>query len=245
MFTPLFLFTTILPLLVAADTKSRTVNPALNAQLKAAASNFDRQALLPSNSDWVYDFSLHPNYNSPTGAVLIADAASFPALTTQGMTISLLKLAGCGMLPPHLHPRAANLVTAITGNTTTYMMGENGVRTVQTELTPMKMTIFPKGSLHTMQNNGMLTYLLRSDMMEQRLMKIDCEPALLISALNTEDTGTINILPSLWKVPSDIIQAAFGSDGMNTQAAGGNIPAVGTGAIIGSAECKKRCGIKD
>jgi hypothetical protein len=156
MFTPLYIFT-VLPLLVAADpTRSRTVNPALNAQLKAAVSNFDRQAILSSNSDWVYDFSLHPNFNSPTGAVLVADAASFPALTTQGMTISMLKLAGCGMLPPHLHPRATNLVTAITGNTTTYMIGENGVKTVVTELTPMKMTIFPAGSLHTMQNNGML-----------------------------------------------------------------------------------------
>jgi hypothetical protein len=45
--------------------------------------------------------------------------------------------------------------------------------------------------------------------------------------------------------PSDMIAAAFGADNMDTQAVGGNIPAVGTGAIIGSAECKKRCGIKN
>jgi oxalate decarboxylase/phosphoglucose isomerase-like protein (cupin superfamily) len=154
MFTAAILIATFLPLLATADSKSRTINPSLNEKLKAQASNFDRQALLKENSDWVYDFSLHPNYNSQTGAVIVADAASFPALTTQGMTISLLKLAGCGMLPPHLHPRAANLVTAITGNTTTWMIGENGVKTVVTELTPMKMTIFPKGSLHVMQNNG-------------------------------------------------------------------------------------------
>jgi hypothetical protein len=76
-------------------------------------------------------------------------------------------------------------------------------------------------------------------------MRIDCEPALLVSALNTEDTGTLNILPSLYTVPSDIIAAAFGADGMDTQSVGGNIPAPGTGAIIGSAECKKRCGIKN
>ncbi|KAL5116995.1 hypothetical protein ACEQ8H_005081 [Pleosporales sp. CAS-2024a] len=219
--------TTLFPLLAGADAiKSRTTNPALNAALKAAASNFDRQALLPSNDDWVYDFNLHPNFNSPTGAVLIADAPSFPALTTHGMTISLLKLAACGMLPPHLHPRATNLVTAVTGNTTTYMIAENGVRPVVTQLTPMKMTIFPAGSLHSMQNN-------------------DCNPALLISALNSEDTGTNNILPSLWDMPWDIIQAAFGNAGLDTQSTGGNIPAVGTGAIIGSAECKKRCGIQD
>jgi hypothetical protein len=154
MLKTLLLFAALLPLLITAESRSRTVNPALNAQLKTSATNFDREALLQQNSDWTYDFSRHPNYNSQTGAVIVADAASFTALTGQGMTISLLKLAGCGMLPPHLHPRATNFVIAITGNTTTWMIGENGVRTVETELTSMKMTIFPMGSLHAMQNNG-------------------------------------------------------------------------------------------
>jgi hypothetical protein len=154
MFSPHILLTALLPILVAAETRSRTINPALNAQLKSSATNFDRQALLQENSDWIYDFSQHPNFNNPNGAVIVADAASFPALTSQGMTISMLRLVGCGMLPPHLHPRATNLVTAITGNTTTWMIGENGVKTVETVLTPMKMTVFPMGSLHAMQNNG-------------------------------------------------------------------------------------------
>ncbi|KAH7410344.1 RmlC-like cupin domain-containing protein [Phaeosphaeria sp. MPI-PUGE-AT-0046c] len=222
----LLLLSTLFSPRVFAQVKSRTVNSTLNADLKKQATSFDRCALLPYDSDWQYDFSLHPNYNSQTGAVIVADAASFPALTEQGMTISLLKLAGCGMLAPHLHPRATNLVTAITGNTTTWMVGENGVRTVRTELTSMKMTIFPKGSIHAMQNN-------------------DCEPALLISALNTEDTGTLNVMNALWTMPQHIVQAAFGASGINAQDIGKNIPAVGTGAIIGSEECKQRCGIKD
>jgi hypothetical protein len=145
--------TTLLPSLVTAEMKSRTVNPKLNANLRTAATNFDRQVLLPENINWLYDFSTHPNYNSPIGAVITADAATLPALTGLGISISLLRLAGCGMLPPHLHPRATNLVTAITGNTTTWMIGENGVKTVSVNLTPMKMTIFPQGSLHVMQNN--------------------------------------------------------------------------------------------
>jgi oxalate decarboxylase/phosphoglucose isomerase-like protein (cupin superfamily) len=160
MFIPLLFFTTFLPLISATTpSKSRTVNPDLNARLKSAATNYDRNALLTQDSDWYYDFDLHPNYNSPTGAVIIADAASFPALTNQGISISLLKLAPCGMLPPHLHPRATNLVTAITGNTTSWMIGENGVRTVKVDLVPMRMTVFPQGSLHVMQNNGTSSYL--------------------------------------------------------------------------------------
>lgn len=72
----------------------------------------------------------------------------------------------------------------------------------------------------------------------------DCEPSLLLSSLNTDDSGTLNILPSLWSVPQDIISAAFGDASLNTQDVGSQIPFVGTGAIIGSAECKKRCGIQ-
>jgi hypothetical protein len=159
MFTPfLFLIITALPLISAETSRSRTTNPNLNAALKTAATNYDRQELL-QDKDWVYDFGAHPNFNHPNGAVIVADAASLPALTGHGMTISLLKLVGCGMLAPHLHPRATNLVVAITGNTSTWMIGENGVKTVETVLSPMKMTLFPAGSIHAMQNNGTF-YLL-------------------------------------------------------------------------------------
>jgi hypothetical protein len=240
-----------------------------------AATNFDRQALLPADTDWYYDFDSNPNYDSPNGAVINADAASFPALTGMGSSIALLKLAPCGMLPPHLHPRATNLVTAITGNTTSYMIGENGVKTRKVDLIPMRVTIFPQGSLHTMQNNGIFFPPLslfsslsttrsgacgsqRQDILVFYPVLItcirisgtllttltDCEPALLLSALNSDDSGTLNILPSLWTVPQDVISAGFGDASLNTENLGQTIPAVGTGAIIGSAECKRRCGIQ-
>ena len=158
MISPILLLATLLPsLLAAADTtapKSRTLRPELNAALKNAATTFDRNALLSSPEDWYYDFNTHANFNSPTGAVINADAATFPAVTGLGSSVALLKLAPCGMLPPHLHPRATNLVTAITGNTTTYMIGENGVAMRRVDLTPLVVTLFPQGSLHMMQNNG-------------------------------------------------------------------------------------------
>jgi hypothetical protein len=153
MFTQTFFFLTLLPSLITAA-KSRTVNPSLNAALRSAATNFDRNVLLSQETDWYYDFDAHPNYDSPDGAVINADAATFPALTGLGSSIALLKLAPCGMLPPHLHPRATNLVTAITGNTTSWMIGENGVQTRKVDLIPMRVTVFPQGSLHVMQNNG-------------------------------------------------------------------------------------------
>lgn len=64
-----------------------------------------------------------------------------------------------------------------------------------------------------------------------------------MSALNSDDSGTLNILPSLWSVPQDIIRAGFGSAAINIEELGRKIPEVGTGAIVGSDECKERCGI--
>jgi len=61
------------------------------------------------------------------------------------------------MLPPHLHPRASNLVVAVHGETATYMLAENGAKVVKQVLTPGKMTIFPRASLHTMMNLGEFT----------------------------------------------------------------------------------------
>lgn len=153
---PLTLLTT---LTTAQTPKSRTLHPELNAALRTAATSFDRAALLPNSADWTYDFTKHPNYDSPTGAVINADAATFPAVTGLGSSVALLKLAPCGMLPPHLHPRATNIVTAITGNTTTWMIGENGVGVRKVELLPMMVTVFPQASLHMMQNNGMFCFV--------------------------------------------------------------------------------------
>jgi len=59
---------------------------------------------------------------------------------------ALINLGPCAMLPPHLHPRASNYVMGITGNVTTYMIEENGAtRPVTEDITPGRMTIFPRG----------------------------------------------------------------------------------------------------
>lgn len=141
----------LLPFVIAIG---QTVNPGLSAKLKLATTSTDRHAALPNNSDWTFNFTNEKHWTWTPGSVVNANAASFPALTGVGMTIAMLNLGPCAMLPPHSHPRATNVVVGITGNTTSYMVNENGVRTVEVNLTPMIMTIFPPGSLHAMQNNG-------------------------------------------------------------------------------------------
>jgi hypothetical protein len=139
----------------------KTVNPPLDASLKTAATQLDRLALLPKDSDWLFDFRAQPSYTYSPGSVVNANAATFPAVVGNGMTMAMLNLGPCAMLPPHYHPRATNFVVAVEGITNTYMIEENGARLVSETLTPGKMTIFPAASLHTMQNTGKLHDFLR------------------------------------------------------------------------------------
>lgn len=76
------------------------------------------------------------------------------------MTLAMLNLGPCAMLAPHFHPRATNIVVAIEGSTDTYMVQENGARMVKQSLSPGQMTIFPAGSVHSMQNTGLFPSFL-------------------------------------------------------------------------------------
>jgi hypothetical protein len=70
-----------------------------------------------------------------------------------------------------------------------------------------------------------------------------CTDATLVSALNSEDAGTHNVANGLFSLPPDLVQAAFGQNPMimNTTALAAIIPAVGTGSIVGSADCLAAC----
>jgi hypothetical protein len=74
-------------------------------------------------------------------------------------------------------------------------------------------------------------------------LNLGCGNATLVSALNSEDAGTHNILNGLFGLPRDLVWAAFGGNPavMNISAIAAMIPAVGTGSIIGSAECLAAC----
>ena len=125
------------------------------------------------------------------------------------------------MLPPHLHPRATNFVVAVSGTTRTFMIAENGAPTIEQTLQPGQMTIFPQASVHTMMNVG-------------------CENAQLISALNSDDSGTHNLANALFSLPSNITTPVLGP-GANLQAIAANIPPVGTGSNTGPAQCLASC----
>ncbi|KAM0276176.1 hypothetical protein ACHAQH_007028 [Verticillium albo-atrum] len=207
-----------------ASAVDQSVDPALVSRLKSSPTELDKIKLLPQDSDWTFDYFASSFHDYAPGGVVNANAATFPATVGNGMTMSWLTLGPCAMLPPHYHPRASNYVVAVEGTTETFMTLENGARLVRTVLTPGKMTIFPTGSLHVMQNTG-------------------CENATLVSALSSEDAGTHNVANGLFGLPSAVLAAAFGDNPLAAQfaALAKDIPGVGTGASEGPSECMRRC----
>ena len=220
-FTLILLTTATLASIALAVDKDNS--PDLVAKLKMANTALDRLDLLPQDSDWLFDFKAQDKYTFAPGGVVNANAATFPATVGNGLTMAMLNLGPCAMLPPHLHPRASNFVVAVQGSTDTYMVMENGARTVRETLTPGKMTIFPQGSVHTMQNTG-------------------CGNAQLVSALAADDTGTTNLANTLFGLPPDIVGAAVGGN-VSVASVERNVPPVGTGSSLGSEECRRRCGM--
>jgi len=61
-----------------------------------------------------------------------------------GLTMAMLNLGPCAMLPPHLHTRATNFLVAVARTTETYMVNGNGAPAIAETLTPGQMTIFPR-----------------------------------------------------------------------------------------------------
>jgi len=65
----------------------KTRDPGLIAKLNGAATQLDRLALLPDDSDWGFDFTAQePFYNFAPGGVINMNAATFPAAKGNGMT---------------------------------------------------------------------------------------------------------------------------------------------------------------
>ncbi|KAK6358803.1 hypothetical protein TWF730_008122 [Orbilia blumenaviensis] len=205
----------ILPFVAPYPTQA----PVFNEKLKSQATQFDRLTLLNDNEAWLFNFVQQNAYRKNPGSVVTANAANFPAVIGNGMSLALITLAPCGMLPAHIHPRAANYVIATKGSIRTYFFEENGAKLIVNTLTPNVMTIFPQASLHTMFNEG-------------------CTEATLVSALSSEDPGILTLANSLFELPTDLASNAFGGDisGFKNQ-----IPSLASNAIAGTRACLARC----
>ncbi|KAL6593102.1 hypothetical protein ACP70R_049188 [Stipagrostis hirtigluma subsp. patula] len=88
-------------------------------------------------------------------AVTKATAAEFPALLGQSVSFASLVYGAGTVNPPHLHPRASELLLVVKGTLFVGLIdaARNGTVCTQT-LAAGDMFVFPKGMVHFQFNNG-------------------------------------------------------------------------------------------
>ncbi|KAI0921076.1 hypothetical protein AcW2_006165 [Taiwanofungus camphoratus] len=206
--------------------QSSSLSPAQQvAELKQAPSHADRVALL-SDSDFVFDFFNPPAAGVVEGAgghLVLAAVADFPALLGNGLAIAVGFLGPCGMNTPHTHPRAAEFLYQVNGSIQSGMLTETGSRFILNNVTAGHGMILPKGSVHFQFNDN-------------------CEPAQFVSALSSDDPGTLLVAQGYFGMPPAIVAASLGQIGVEEVASlAAKIP---DDVAFGSQECLQRCGIQ-
>jgi oxalate decarboxylase/phosphoglucose isomerase-like protein (cupin superfamily) len=97
--------------------------------------------------------------NAPTvapgdGAAAIGlSLANFPALQFQGVSLTSLTFLPCGQNPPHVHPRATELVYVLEGRLLC-LFADTQNRLFWNILEKGDVTIFPRGLVHAVVNVG-------------------------------------------------------------------------------------------
>lgn len=126
-----------------------------------------------------------------TGGVRAAvTTANFPAITTQGITYVRVHIVPCGCTLAHIHPRATEILTLISGGPLQVgFIDTKGTAHVNI-LYPGDVTLFPRGLLHFELNVGE-------------------ETADYLSALNSENPGTQTSASALFKIPKRALAASL------------------------------------
>ncbi|KAJ7066421.1 RmlC-like cupin domain-containing protein [Mycena amicta] len=221
MFPPwLVLLSTLIHILPALGTaESDTV-----AQLRLGPTALDRLKTLGQDSDFVFDFFNPPGGVTMGGAghTVAATSASFPAVIGNGVAMTVGFLAGCALNSPHTHPRATEINFSVNGTLRTGTLQENGARFVVNELPPGSVTIFPMGAIHFEMNDG-------------------CEPAMFVSAFNSEDPGVLQLAQRFYGLPVDVIQATLG--GLGVEEVEGLADKIPDNIAYGTDACLQRCGL--
>ncbi|KAF8208538.1 RmlC-like cupin domain-containing protein [Mycena galopus ATCC 62051] len=218
-------FKTVFLAAILGSALGAAVNDTLITELKDAPTAVNRINDLPEDSQFIFDFFDPANAPAPGagGEVVLANAASFPAVIGNGAAMAIGLLGPCGLNTPHTHPRATEMLFNV--NSTTIRSGmitENNARFIMTDLKPGQMTIFPQGSIHFQLNEG-------------------CEPALFVSGLNSEDPGVLQIAQRFFGLSPDIVAATLGDLGVE-EVLGLN-DMIPDSVALGAAECLQRCGI--
>ncbi|XVF70551.1 hypothetical protein PTKIN_Ptkin11bG0170700 [Pterospermum kingtungense] len=168
-----------------------------------------------SDPDIISDFLAPPNSTAPDGnfftytglrgifsadyppnfKVTKASMAEFPALNGQSVSFATLEYPAGTLNPPHIHPRASELLVVVDGSIEVGFVDTTGKLFTQT-LQLGDIFVFPKGLLHYQYNPS-------SD-----------QPAMAVSAFGSANAGTISIPSTVFAtgIDDDVLAKGFKTD---------------------------------
>ncbi|KAH8948711.1 hypothetical protein BDL97_11G107300 [Sphagnum fallax] len=131
--------------------------------------------------------------SGPGGVRAAVNTKNFPATTSEGITVVRFEMVPCGVNVPHTHPRASELLSLISGGPLQVGFIDTAGNAHLDIIHAGDSTLFPRGLLHFEINLG-------------------TENATYVSALNSQNPGTLNAGASLFRVPELTLATALNTE---------------------------------
>jgi len=155
------------------------------------------------------------------GGVVLADDTIFPGVIGTGTSMLMGFLGPCGMVAPHIHPRATEILVNVAGPPLmTGVIPEAGAPSIVGLAGVGNVTVLPQGSVHYVASTG-------------------CYPTVIVAAFNAESPGVLFVSQAFAAFDEETYSAAFGGIGV-TMIDNSQIP---NAVNIGRQDCLKKCGI--
>ncbi|XP_062186233.1 germin-like protein 8-4 [Phragmites australis] len=120
---------------------------------------------------------------------------NFPGLNTLGISLARIDYAPLGVNPPHIHPRATELLTVLEGTLYLGFVTSNPNRLFSKVVKKGDVFVFPKAMIHFQMN-------LAHD-----------KPAAALSSLNSQNPGVITVASAVFgskpPISDDLLAKAF------------------------------------
>ncbi|KAJ7563959.1 hypothetical protein O6H91_03G132500 [Diphasiastrum complanatum] len=147
-----------------------------------------------TTDDFVFDgLTAPPQTNNSFGAsAIFANAVSFAGLNSLGLSFGRLDFATGGVIRPHTHPRASEIIYVVKGSLYAgFVTADN--KLFAKVISKGEVMIFPRGLIHFQLNVG------------------DERPAQAVVALNGQNPGFQAIADSLFgsNIKDEVLQKAF------------------------------------
>lgn len=132
---------------------------------------------------------------SPLGASLVAaNTQNMPGLNTLGILVARLDMAVGGVVPPHIHPRASEILYLMEGNLSVGFVDSNTNRLFNQTLETGDVFVFPQGTVHFVLNIG-------------------AKAAITINSLNSQNPGILIVSSATFAsspgIPQEVLAKSF------------------------------------